>query len=534
MKRLLLLAMLIGFLAGADAYHLFAQPASARPATKGVWVRIPIRGMIGKDFTADDMRGGIRRAKSARADVIVLELDTPGGGIDTAEQIIDMIIRARDIRFVAVVHRALSAGAAITLACPDVFTTETATIGAATSFMADARGIVDLPKDVAEKFQSAWRAVCRKAAQHGKHSALLAEAMVDAGFPLAMKKVGGKIQLARGTDGDVLKTKGQILTLTAREAVACGLARAMVSNAQAVGKELGLTAWKESARPAGTSRGGKDALGELYELLSGKTAELKLNKTASLTHLQKSVAMKQWEAWLERQKLEGRRVRWQVRLIESFDASISELEKYVARCADDLGEARRALKQAPKSKVIQQAVRERQKRHVEAKKQLEDVRAWPFVVGATSTGNPGYVFISARFGKSSQTYLSKAAKGATIGVSGRIEKATFGTLAMRREGRETSKFIDTNFGPSPDPKMYMQVWLRACSVDSSTGSIKAPAVSEADPGDEKKAANLLKMAEMYQANKKPKLAKSTLEILIEQYPKTKSAAKAKLQLGVKD
>ena len=241
MKRLLLLAMLIGFLAGADAYHLFAQPASARPATKGVWVRIPIRGMIGKDFTADDMRGGIQRAKSARADVIVLELDTPGGGIDTAEQIIDMIIRARDIRFVAVVHRALSAGAAITLACPDVFTTETATIGAATSFMADARGIVDLPKDVAEKFQSAWRAVC-----------------------------------------------------------------------------------------------------------------------------------------------------------------------------------------------------------------------------------------------------------------------------------------------------HMQVWLRACSVDTSAGSLKAPAVSEVDPADETKAGNLLKMAEMYQANKKPKLAKSTLEILVEQYPKTKAAAKAKLQLGVKD
>ena len=537
MRRSVLLGFLISFLVLADAHDLLGQRAAAtKPAAGGpgtVWVRIPINGMIGEDFTADDMRGGIRRAKSARAGVIVLELDTPGGRLDHAEQIIDMIIRARGIRFVAVVNRALSAGAAITLACPEVFTTETATIGAATSFMADARGIVALPKDVAEKFQSAWRAVCRKAAQHGKHSALLAEAMVDASFSLAMTKTGGKVVLAKGTKGDILKTKGQILTLTAREAIACGLAKAMVSDAGAVGGELGLAGWKEHARPTGASAAGKDVLGELYQLLSGKTAELKLNKMSSLTHLQRSVALKQWEAWLERQKLEGRRVRWQVRLVESVDASLPELEKYVARRTDELNEARRALKQAPKSKRIQQAVRERQKRYIEAKKQRDDVRAWPFLVGATATGHPGHVIVYARFSKSSQSYLAKAQRGAIIPVSGRIEKTTFGTLGIER-GPKRTKFIDPQFGPSPDRKMYMQIWLRACSIDTSAPS-RGVAVGSQDRSDEEtKAARLLKMAAMYQANKKPDLAEATLKSLIEKHPKTKAAAKAKLQLGIKD
>ncbi|MDP6546154.1 MAG: hypothetical protein QGH60_19420 [Phycisphaerae bacterium] len=531
MRRLVLLGSLICVLVLEGAHDLLGQRTAAKPAA--VWVRIPITGTIGEDFTADDMRGGLRRAKSARADVVVLVLDTPGGRLDHAEEIIDIIIRARGIRFVAVVNRALSAGAAITLACPEIFTTETATIGAATSFMADARGIVALPKDVAEKFQSAWRAVCRKAAQHGKHSALLAEAMVDASFTLSMTKTGGKVVIAKGTKGEVLKTKGQILTLTAREAVACGLAKGMVSDAGAVGKELGLAGWKEHARLTGTSAAGKDALGELYQLLSGKTAELKLNKVSSLTHLQKSVAMKQWDAWLERQKLEGRRIRWQVRLVESIDVSIPELKRYVGLCTDELNAAKRALRRSPRSKRIQQAVRERQKLLAEAKKQFEDVRAWPFVVGATATGYPDRVIVFARFGKSAQSYLARAQRGAIIPLSGRIEKTTFGTLGITR-GFKGTPFIDPRFGPSRDRKLYMQIWLRACSIDTASPSSRVSSGGQ-DRGDaETKAGRLLKMAALYQANNKPDLANAMLKSIIEEYPKTKAAAKAKLQLGRKD
>jgi len=529
--RRLLLGLLICFGVLSVAGDLPAQRAPAKRAA--VWVRIPITGTIGEDFTADDMRGGLKRAKSARADVVVLELDTPGGRLDHAEEIIDIIIRARGVRFVAVVNRALSAGAAITLACPEVFTTETATIGAATSFMADARGVVALPKDVAEKFQSAWRAVCRKAAQHGRHSALLAEAMVDASFALSMTKSGGKVQLAKGTGGKVLKTKGQILTLTAREAVACGLARAMVSDAGAVGKELGLTGWKESARAKGTSADGKDALGQLYKLFSGKAAELKLNRKATLTQLQESVALKQWAAWLTARKLKGRRVRWQVRLVESVDGSHLELDKVVAMRTDELNQAKRALRRSPGSRRIQQAVRDRQKQLAEAKKQFADMRAWPFVVGGTAIGYPGRVIVFARFGKSAQSYLSKAQRGAIIPLAGQIEETNFGTIG-KTPGPRGTQFIDPEFGHSRDGKMYMQIWLRACSIDSSARSPATPAGTQDLSGDEIKAGRLLKMAALYEANNKPDLARATLKSLIARYPKTKAAATAKLQLGEKD
>ena len=61
----------------------------------------------------------------------MLSVDTPGGGVTEAEAIVNLIIENKDLRFVALVNKALSAGAAITLACKEIYVMETATIGAA-------------------------------------------------------------------------------------------------------------------------------------------------------------------------------------------------------------------------------------------------------------------------------------------------------------------------------------------------------------------------------------------------------------------
>ena len=46
-----------------------------------------------------------------------------------------------------------------------------------------------------------------------------------------------------GHEGRVLKAKGQILTLTAHEAVDCGLARSVAADEKSIGKSLGVTRW---------------------------------------------------------------------------------------------------------------------------------------------------------------------------------------------------------------------------------------------------------------------------------------------------
>jgi membrane-bound ClpP family serine protease len=163
----------IVLLVGVAGRAVGGSPASA-PATSGpAWtgtpcVVIPIRGVIGDDFTADRMKSIVDGVVKANVSTIVLDLNTPGGSVADAEQIVDIIIAHKEIRFIAFVRRALSAGATITLACKEIYVADGATIGAAVSFAPDASGRpTNLPKDVAEKFQSAWRAVCRKAAEFG-------------------------------------------------------------------------------------------------------------------------------------------------------------------------------------------------------------------------------------------------------------------------------------------------------------------------------------------------------------------------------
>ena len=271
--------------------------ALTQPVAKDICYIIPIKGVIGVDFTAKAMKAHLEQAAKSKATVVLLELDTPGGLINDADEIVNAIIGQKNVAFVALVHKALSAGAAITLACPDVLIDETATIGAAVSFSVTPEGkIVTLPPDVAEKFQSAWRAVCRKAADHGGHSSLLAEAMVDPDFALTMRKDGDRVVLERDGKGEVLKAKGKILTLTAREAVNCGLAKAMVSDPESVAAKLGKVGMTFVAPP-------KELL--VKPATSEKPNSADLNSALAGLRSKDSQVQKKAAEWLEEARLEN-------------------------------------------------------------------------------------------------------------------------------------------------------------------------------------------------------------------------------------
>lgn len=244
---LLLCVLFIGAAAYGQALPRGGLPASG-PATSGPasagtpCVVIPVAGVIGDDFTAGRMKAIVDGAVKASISTVVLDLNTPGGSVPDAEQIVDIIIAHKEIRFIALVRRALSAGATITLACKEIYVTEGATIGAAVSFAPDASGRpTNLNKDVAEKFQSAWRAVCRKAAEFGGHPSIIAEAMVDPDFALTMHKEGDVVICERNGKGETIKASDRILTLTAREAVSCQLAKMVVADLPSLDKELSLS-----------------------------------------------------------------------------------------------------------------------------------------------------------------------------------------------------------------------------------------------------------------------------------------------------
>ena len=242
------------------------QPAQAagptsRPA-EATYYLIPIKGEIGKDVQKEAIRQALRSARSRKADYVVFQIDSPGGSVGETEEILGLMAEKSKPRRVAIVNKALSSAAVLTMACPDVFMLPGATIGAAVPISSG-----PTPAPIEEKVLSAIRAMARSAAELGDHNTLLIQGMMDADMELGLALRDGKPAVGAGHDAatafpgetdtktvtpgkpphfcwqKVLKVKGQILTLTARESADCGLARDVVEDEEDVGKILGATKW---------------------------------------------------------------------------------------------------------------------------------------------------------------------------------------------------------------------------------------------------------------------------------------------------
>jgi membrane-bound serine protease (ClpP class) len=145
---------------------------------------------------------------------------------------------------------ALSAGVWITIVGQPVLMAPTGTIGAAQVVQLGPTGMTPAP----EKIQSAYRAWVRAwAEQHGR-SPLLAEAMIDERFVVRrVRDAEGVTRLMGGTEWDDLVQQGrepellstvsrdgEMLTLTASEAVALGFANGIAADEGEVLAKLGL------------------------------------------------------------------------------------------------------------------------------------------------------------------------------------------------------------------------------------------------------------------------------------------------------
>ncbi len=229
----------------ADSVAPATQPGSAAPATQAgdasdsVFV-LPVEGAIDKGMLMV-FRRAFREAKALSPKAIILEIDTPGGGLTETREIIDWI-RASKKRgcpvYAYVKQDALSAGAMLCLSSTAIYMSESAIIGSAMPIALSplGGGVQDLPADVKEKMLSAVRAMVVGLAQENGHREDIAVAMVDPNHP-DLK------------DGDkVLCPTGQLLNFTARDATRIStvdgrplLAAAMVSSLEMVLEAIDLT-----------------------------------------------------------------------------------------------------------------------------------------------------------------------------------------------------------------------------------------------------------------------------------------------------
>lgn len=180
-----------------------AQAQTTNPAPV-VYV-IPIKKMI-EPALLYVVRRGVDEAVRNEAKAIIFEMDTPGGAVNAAEGIINVITRTDIPTYTFVENDAYSAGAIIALATKHIYMAPGSVIGAATPMlMSPVGGVQEMPEEVQEKMTSAVAAMVRSAAEQGGHDPQLAEAMVRADMEFSV-------------NGKVISEKGRLLTLTNEEA----------------------------------------------------------------------------------------------------------------------------------------------------------------------------------------------------------------------------------------------------------------------------------------------------------------------------
>ena len=104
------------------------------------------------------IKKAIDKAYEDKADLIILELDTPGGLLSSALSIKNYIIES-DVPVVVYINKnALSAGSLISLSAKEIYMSDGSVIGAATPIYVNGNE----PKKASEKEVSAMRAAMRE------------------------------------------------------------------------------------------------------------------------------------------------------------------------------------------------------------------------------------------------------------------------------------------------------------------------------------------------------------------------------------
>ena len=122
---------------------------------------------------------GLEKAREAKADYVILDLDTYGGAVNAADSIRSAILRYEKPVVAFVNMQAASAGALISIACDSIYMKTGSSIGAAT--------VVNQTGEVMpDKYQSFMRGMMRATAEATGRDPHIAESMTDTANVLSL------------------------------------------------------------------------------------------------------------------------------------------------------------------------------------------------------------------------------------------------------------------------------------------------------------------------------------------------------------
>jgi membrane-bound serine protease (ClpP class) len=253
--------------AGFKRYHLLLPllllavsavlpTAASRAATVDT---IPIQGEIDRTLVVF-LRRSIDQATREGAQVLLFDINTFGGRVDSALQIATLIGSVKEATTVAFVTTApestgvsWSAGALISFSCNRIYMAPGTSLGAAAPVIMGAQGT----QAASEKVVSAMRAQVAALAEKNGYPEDIARAMVDEDIELKEIFVDGKLRVITSEElevarrnaeregknlevGRTISPAGKLLTLTAREMERYGVSSGTVEGEDELLRDMGV------------------------------------------------------------------------------------------------------------------------------------------------------------------------------------------------------------------------------------------------------------------------------------------------------
>ena len=153
----------------------------------------------------------LEHAEATKADYVIIDMDTYGGVLTDAKEIVDFIMDFKKPIWVYINSDAASAGALISIACDSIYMSPGATIGAAT--VVEGAGGQAAP----DKYQAYMRGIMRSTAEKTGRNPRIAEGMVDERIVI-----------------DSIKQEGRVITFTTSEALKFGYCEAQVESIEEI------------------------------------------------------------------------------------------------------------------------------------------------------------------------------------------------------------------------------------------------------------------------------------------------------------
>jgi membrane-bound serine protease (ClpP class) len=201
------LLLLLSFVASSQGETLLLEDSESQVLTETNIERpklvfaIPINEAINQ-ANLFVLRRGLKEAIRKNADMVILDMDTPGGRLDICLEMMEMLDFFEGRTATYVNPDAISAGAFIASACDKIYFSPKGKMGAAAVIQGTGE---DVPDTARMKIESYLLANIRVLSEGYRYRTEVIRAMFDANYELIV-------------DGILIKSQDELLTLTAKQA----------------------------------------------------------------------------------------------------------------------------------------------------------------------------------------------------------------------------------------------------------------------------------------------------------------------------